>query len=285
MSISDLADEMLKFPFGNVAVFNGRGECDKTLLIATHTDKPYLVCTSINGNGTAKASLIGETSAKSSAFSYAVSDKGVSAAVTASGSDDEPCFELDFGAGDKEEAEGIVSVGDVFRAEGSVKRFAGCTVSAPYLSVSAPTASLMRLCELLRENPPSCKVYVAFIKEGQFALGGYAPAASTLNVTHAVCVGAVDSSSATGVKLGCGASVRLSDRSFGSDKPLSDSLIKEGAVPAVLTKGACAAAKTQGIGVPSAQLDIPVKYINTHTEIVDVNDVSGAADILLSICI
>jgi len=283
-AVSSLADEILCFPFGSVAVFNGSGESDRSLLIATHTDKPHLVCTSVNGNGTAKASLIGEMDSRSCANTLVYSDTGVSAVLSVTGDDENASYELDLGAKDKEEAEKLVKTGDVFRLGTAVNRLCGDKITAPHLSVSAPVTVLVKLCELLHEAPPSCKVYVSFITEGQHALSGYAPAANALDASQAICVGAVDVTSAPDVKLSSGAVVRLSDRRFGSDKPTSDSLVDAGAVPAVLTKGTCAAANTQSVGVPSAQLDVPVKNIHTHTEIIDLNDICKAVDILHSLC-
>ena len=282
--IASLADEMHSYSFGEVAVFYGKSQTEKSLLIATHTDKSAFVCTEICGDGTAKASLLGNFTPKSAAFSYAVSAKGTVAAVTVTGSDDSPAYILDFGSGNKSETEKLVSVGEFFYAENTVRRLSESIVSSAGLSVTAPTIVLAKLCEILADNKPDLTVYVAFIKEGNLFYNGYGPCALELNPTNAVCVGAMDITSAPNLKLGIGGIVRLSDKSYGSDKPMSDSLINAGGVPAVLTKGICAASKTQAVGVPSSELDIPLKNFGTHTELIDLGDVCRCSEILAQIC-
>ncbi len=282
--IASLADEMHSYSFGDVAVFYGKTHTEKSLLIVTHTDKSTFVCTEICGDGTAKASLLGNFDPKSAAFSYAVSANGTLAAVTVTGNDDSPEFILDFGIGNKAETEKHVSVGEVFHAENTVRRFSENVASGAGLSVTAPTLVLANLCEILADNKPDFKVYVAFLKEGSLYFGGYNPVALALKPTNAVCVGAMDITSAPNLKLGIGGVVRMSDKSYGSDKPMSDSLISAGGVPAVLTKGACAASKVQAVGVPSSELDIPVKNLGTHTELIDLGDVCRCSEILAQIC-
>ena len=147
-----------------------------------------------------------------------------------------------------------------------------------------PILTLTALCEALSKDAPRCTVYAAFLNEGQFAFGQYSAAALKISPSLAVCVGAISASPATKLTIGCGSIVRLADKSFGSDKPLSDSLINAGAVPVVLTEGSCAAAKVQGVGVPSSQLDIPVKHLSTHTEMIDLADIAAASDILKKFC-
>ena len=94
----------------------------------------------------------------------------------------------------------------------------------------------------------------------------------------------MDVSDAPNIKLGMGAAVRLSDKSYGSDKHMSDALIDAGGVPAVLTKGSCAASKIQAAGVPASELDIPAKHLETNTEIINLDDIYRCAEILRGIC-
>ena len=282
--IASLADEMRSYHFGEVAVFHGKGESESSLLIATHTDKASFVCTELCTNGTAKASLIGNLSTRSAANSFVVSEKGILAALTVSGSDESPIFSLDFGTEDLSETKKLVSVGDVFRPENTVRRLSDTVASGAGLSVSAPTLTLVRLCEALANDAPSSTVYVAFLKEGCHDFGPYSPVTIAFKPSSAVCVGAVDVDDAPTVKLGMGGAVRVSDRRFGSDKIISDALIEAGGVPAVLTKGSCAAANVQAVGVPASELDIPVKNLATHTEIIDLGDICQAAEILKRFC-
>lgn len=252
---------------GNIIGFV-KGKCGNTpIMLATHYDLPHFLCTGVEGE---KVFLVHVGNCKGDKWESCtvVSEKGVKAVI--SDVEDKLSASVDG------EAVGVTA-GDVFYVDSSVTYTDG-NITSYGISSAAPAAALLLAAEKVSKSRPPRDVYFAFTTEGQYSYKLYANAAKKCGSAEAVCVGAVD------VKESDKTAVRLCDRSFSSDKHLSNRLISVGAVPVAIREGKCAAGTVQVWGIPTAELDLPVSEAGGLNESVKEEDIRNAADILARFC-
>lgn len=271
--LTELCDDVKNIGIGSlVGIIQGTAPDKTPIMLAVHKDLPHFICSAVNGNGTVSLSPIGIPKADQFANMTIVSqeghcgfilteDKGASAFV-----------------GDNTE---VFRMGERFNIKSKLITFSGNTVSSFGLSSAIPAAVLLTAAETLSKSRPKRDVYLAFTDEGQYDYKQYFPVAMEMNAHEVICIGSVDSNAVDGEDK---AFVRLWDRSFAADKRLSDELIACGAAPAVLTEGSCAALRIQVNGIPCAQLDIPVRYINSAHECVKLSGAQKLAEVICTFC-
>ncbi|MBR5447213.1 MAG: hypothetical protein IKV40_02185 [Clostridia bacterium] len=255
-------DSVTREKNGNVIGYVRGTDSTSPLMIATHYDLPHFICTGVENE---KVSLVyvGNFKPESTKDLNIISENGACAVIDES----EDKFTATVGQGTES-----INIGDRFY----VKDFPSPDTFG--ISALAPDLSLLLTVEKLSASRPCRDVYFAFTAEGQYGFKLYSAAAKKCRATEALCVGVIDAEASPGV------SVRLCDRSFSSDKALSDRLISCGGAPVSIREGKCAASTVQLWGIPSAQLDLPVHDLGKLTESVKEDVISMTSDILAVFC-
>lgn len=272
--ITKYCDEVRVTPTGCViGVVYGKRRGGGTAVM-THVDKPCFVSSGIGHDGMIDTFAVGDIKAESVNFAEAVSEKGVKGIFTC----EKSSVKVDtfYGVTD---AKKRVDVGDRFYPIRPVKRFRGNKASGFGLSVALPCAALLLAAKRLKDDQPAEDVYFCFVSEGQYDFSQYRSAAKQTAAERAVCIGALDKSL-------CGedkAYVRTCDRRFSPDSELTRAITDHGATPIALADGTCAASAVQLDGIPSAQLDIAVKYKGTLSETADVTSANAVSDVLIKL--
>ncbi|MBQ6788944.1 MAG: hypothetical protein IJO81_02015 [Clostridia bacterium] len=265
--LEDVCDSVKLEKNGNI-IGLVKGERDSSpLLIATHRDVPHFICTAVEGE---KVFLVHVGNFKCDKWENCdiVSENGVKATI---GDSEDKLY------GTLKDNEAKVSVGELFFPDARLAYENGIfTVYG--ISAYAPAAALLLAAQKMSAHRPTRDVYFAFTAEGQYSYKLYADAAKKCGVSEAVCIGSVDSKESETV------AVRLCDRSFSSDKVLSDMLISHGATPIAIREGRCAAGTVQVWGIPTAELDVPVREAGSLNESVKECDICAMADIIANFC-
>ncbi len=265
--LGQVCDSVARKKNGNI-IGHIKGTSDKApLMLATHTDLPHFLCMSVDGE---KVSLqyVGNFKGDKWENCNVVSECGAKGVI--SEEDDKITATVDV-TSDK------VSVGDVFFVDSSpITEYDSILLHG--ISTLAPVASLLLTAEKIWSIRPARDVYFAFTAEGQYGYKLYADDARKCDAAEVICIGAVDEEVSETV------AVRLCDRSFSSDKALSDTLVSCGAAPMALRESRCAASTVQLWGIPSAQLDLPVKDIGTIKESLKEPSIHELVRILADFC-
>lgn len=244
-----------------------KGVASHPLILEAHRDLPHFVCTAVEEEKVFLAH-VGNFKGDKWENCCVVSEKGVKATI---GEDEEKLYAVIDGDN------GEVSSGDVFYVLSSPEYTDG-NIATYGISSTAPAAALLLAAEKVSAHHPLRDVYFAFTAEGQYSYRLYADAAKKCAAEEAVCVGCIDAKESEMT------AVRLCDRSFSSDKALSDKLIAMGVKPIAIREGRCAAGTVQLWGIPTAELDLPVKDIGSLNESVKEADICTMADILADFC-
>lgn len=265
--LSNVCDSVSLEKNGNIIAFIKGTSHQAPLMIATHTDLPHFLSMSTEDE---KVFLqyVGNFKGDKWENCCIVSEKGIKATIS---QDEEKLYAIIDGEN------GEASPGDIFY-ELSSPEYTDGNITTYGISSAAPAAALLLTAEKVSAHRPLRDVYFAFTAEGRYGYKLYSSAVRKCGAAEVVCIGAVNATASENV------AVRLCDRSFSSDKTLSDKLVSCGAAPMVLREGRCAASAVQLWGIPSAQLDIPVKDVGTSTESANEINIRTAADILAKFC-
>lgn len=270
--LSDVCSEVRSFPDGTVAGVIRGGSSEMPLAVVSHYDRPRFRIASAPDGGWVKLAPVGEVKAETYMNCTVVSASGVKGFIGRCG-DGVAAY-----VGDLEE--GALGIGDTLYVYVDPTVLADGTVCSPFCSCAVPAYALASAARRLAGDAPERDVYFILTAEGQYDFKQYFRAVSECGAAYAVCVGAVDESSAGGG----GAWARLCDRSFSSDGELSALLTAAGAAPLVLSEGSCAASTVQRNGIPAAQLDVPVRLLGTARECVKLSDVGDVTEVLVKLC-
>lgn len=245
---------------GTVIAYIRSSDHTSPLMLATHIDLPHFICMG-KDNDRFSLHYVGNIGKCELDECPAVSESGVKCTVSTDDSkvaatSDEP-----------------LAIGELVYVDTPVAEEDG-RICRHGISALAPAAALLLTAEKLSASRPTRDVYFAFTAEGQHSYKLYADAARRCGAAEAVCIGAIDESSSENV------SVRICDRSFSSDKRLSDKLVASGATPVLLREGRCAASTVQLHGIPTCELDIPVKDAGAAKESVKECHINALAEIL-----
>lgn len=261
--LSHVCDSVSIEKNGNIIAYIKGTSHQAPLMIATHTDLPHFLCM---GTEDEKVFLqyVGNFKGDKWENCCIVSEKGIQATIS---QDEEKLFAIIDGEN------GEVSPGDIFYVLTSPEYTDG-NIATYGISSTAPAAALLLTAEKVSVHRPLRDVYFAFTAEGQYGYKLYSSAAKKCGATEAVCIGCIDEKESEKV------TVRLCDRSFSSDKKLSDKLISVGAESIAIREGRCASGTVQLWGIPTAELDLPVSHLGKLTENVKESDICSIADIL-----
>lgn len=296
--ISDLArpfaDEITTDTLGNLIVHR-RGSGPK-LMLAAHMDSIGLVITYFEEDGTLRFGKLGGVTAREIRNAPVRFANGVAGAVKVHGKADEDKLTLDdlyldVGAGSREEAQSMVTLGDA-AVYATVSTKAGSRVISPYLDNRVSCAVLLKALEGLKKT--EYDLYMVFTVQEELGLRGAKTAAYGVDPDFAVAVdvtGAYDfpgAPKAGSAVLGGGAAIKVMDSSVICHPAMVDKLTtlarKQGikAQQDVLTKGGtdAGAIHQSRLGVVTGGISIPCRYSHTPTSVVDLSDVEACVKLV-----
>ncbi|WP_457944557.1 M20/M25/M40 family metallo-hydrolase [Caproiciproducens sp. LBM24188] len=210
------------------------------------------------------------------------------------GSEDkvEPIDKLSVDVGlSKEEAEHLIQPGDRILLYAEPKALLGSRVSAAALDDRAGVAALIRCVQLLADTDLNCELTVVCSSREEVGGQGAMTGTYSVNPTRAI---AVDVSFAAQPdvppekcgKLGGGPMIGIAPA---LDRIMSDrfvELAKAAGMPYKLdvmggsTGTNCDEISVTRKGVPSALISIPLRYMHTQVEVIDLNDVENVAKLM-----
>ncbi|MFW5789709.1 MAG: M42 family metallopeptidase [Bacillota bacterium] len=294
--IKDFVDEIKVDNMGNlIAIKKGNGDGQK-IMLAAHMDEIGIMITHIDDDGFLRFTTVGGVNPKHLVNRNFIFEDGTVGTVGVEKLDSfndlklDKLF-LDIGSDNKDEANELVSIGDVavyqkiFNSNGkrvisnSLDDRAGCAV----------------LISLLKEmNDTVNDIYAVFTVQEEVGTRGAGTAAFGIEPDLALAVdvtgtGDTPEAHTMDVKLGKGAAIKVMDRGSiahpGIKKMLAE-LAKEDNICyqyEVLEFGATDARAIQLSrgGVPSGTLSIPTRYIHSPSEMLDLGDLKDCRDLII----
>ncbi|KAB3534023.1 M42 family metallopeptidase [Alkaliphilus pronyensis] len=290
--IKDYVDEINVDPLGNlIARKKGNG---KKIMFAGHMDQIGLMVTFIDKEGFLRFTNVGGLSPSITMSQRVIFSNGVVGVVGCEKLDDIKDLKLDklfidIGAQSKEEAEEMVSIGDV------------CVYYSEALIDDKKVISqglddrvgCFVLIEALKQIKNSLNdLYFVFTVQEEVGIRGAKTSAYTINPDYGIAVdvtmtGDTPNAKKMAVKLGEGAAIKIRDNSLLCHPKVKDTMIKVAKDSdikyqlEVLEFGGTdsGAIHLTRSGVPSGVISIPTRYIHSNCEMCYLSDISAAIDL------
>lgn len=287
---------------GNVVARLGNRDAKTQLMLDAHIDQIGLIVTGIDDAGFLHIDRCGGVDRRVLPGSpVVVYGREVLTGIVcctpphlSDGSEDkvEPIDKLTVDVGlNKEEAERLVRPGDRILMYSEPKSLLGSRVSAAALDDRAGIAALIRCVQLLSDTKLNCGLTVLCSSREEVGGQGAITGTYSVNPTQAI---AVDVSFAAQPdvapekcgKLGGGPMIGIAPALSGK---MSDTLIelaKKNDMPYKLdimggsTGTNCDEISITRKGVPTALISIPLRYMHTQVEVIDLNDVENTAKLM-----
>ncbi len=294
-TVHGLADEVRVDASGNLICRIGRGETK--LMIAAHMDEIGFVVHHIDREGYARFSMVGglfPLSLHGNRVRFADGTIGVIGADDWYHAVQVPKltdFYIDFSTGTDQFAD--VNVGDV----GTMWReYAerGDRIIAKSLDDRIGCAVAIETMRRVAEKGTPHELYFVFTTQEEVGLRGARTSAFGVAPDYAIALdvtptGDQPKTEKTIVRLGGGAAIKARDSGHIVPPAFKNLLIKRAEtahIPyqiEVLDMGSTDAAAIQlaGAGIPSAAISIPVRFVHTTSETVDVHDIQACIDLLV----
>ena len=197
---------------------------------------------------------------------------------------------IDVGAKNREEAEKIAKTGDCAAFVGDFYT-RGDTVISKALDNRAGCAALMAAMSEIK-NDTNDLIFV-FTAQEEVGLRGAKTAAFALEPDIAISVDTTDTGDVSGmpksdVKLGCGAAIKVMDRSVICDASVRDRLIQtaqKNNVPhtlEIMTDGGtdAGAIHLTRAGIKTGGISVPTRYIHSVSETASISDIESCARLI-----
>lgn len=295
--IAPFVDEAKVDRFGNlIATKRGAGG-GKRLMLTAHMDSPGAIALNVGEKGLIYLGAVGPMKAHHALGQRVVWGSGATGVIQHESA--EEAKEIDFkrlfcdiGATSRAEALENVALGDICTLVADFQQMDDLVV-APALDARAGCAVLLEVAEHLAETEH--EVAFVFTSQGHLGPRGAGPAAYGVAPDLAVVVdttpaGDLPHAPRTAPSLGSGPAVRLKAGNFMAHQGLTDlvqAVAGEHAIPLQVTVTAgnteAQLVATAGSGVPTAVVDLPIRYAGTAAEMVNLRDLYGAADLLLKL--
>ncbi len=294
--VSSYADDIKVDRMGNLIVHK-KGD-GKKVMIAAHMDEIGIVVSYIDKKGFLRFSPVGGIFPDYILAERIQFENGIIGVIgmEKKEKDEEPLnldkMYIDIGAGSKEEAEKLVSIGSI----GCYKREFqdnGNRIIAKSLDDRIGCVVLIEALKRIKDTPND--LYFVFTVQEEVGTRGAKTSAFGVSPDAALAVdvtatGDTPEAIKMAVELGRGAAVKVKDWGTITDQRIKNALItlsKEKNIPyqlEVLKGGATDAMAIQGTkeGVPSGAISIPSRYIHSPSEIVDINDVNACIELSAS---
>ncbi len=293
--VKDLADEIRTDNLGNL-ICRIKGDGPK-IMVAAHMDQIGFMVTKIEKEGYLRFTNIGGVSPYNSLHQRVVFKDGTVGVISKNGKAEMAKMKLsdmfiDIGAKDREEAEKIVSIGDMCTymntfSEDSRRIVSSCIDNriGCYMAIEA--------MKNLKEEKSDNDIYVVFTVQEELGLRGAATAAFGIAPDIGIAVdvtgsGDTPDDEAFAVKLGEGAAVKVKDRGIVVDpkmKKYMKELAEEKGIKyqlEILEYGATdsAAMQLSRAGVMAGVVSVPARYIHSAVETVYKEDLEESVKLL-----
>ncbi len=295
--LSPLAAGIWEDALGSLFLRRAGAAGGRRLLVLVPMDEPGIVVTHIDARGRAAVAALGPLAARAVAGGRVRFGSGVTAAVGMRRSEEEPtrlAFErlhLDFGLSSREEADGVVRVGDVAVFDVRAVGLPGGQVCGKALgSRAACAAAVLALRQAGSDGPETT---VAFLAQSAVGHRGVRPAVARVPADLIVSMGAVVAAGTSkegraDVRLGAGPALVVQDRGLIASASAVDALAAAAGaagIPLQVAVGdpgqsAAGPALMAAAGVPAGALGIPVRHLHTAAEVCHPVDVEAAAAVL-----
>ncbi len=281
---------------GNLICMRRGAGSGRRIMLSTHMDEVGFVATFIEEDGFVRLSPVGRPVPASAAYSEVVFGNGTRGVLVpdadAAGELKYEKAGVDIGARSAEEAEKLVAVGDRCRLLPGLIKLGDGRVSGRPVCGRVGCAVLITAAKELASRPERQRddVFFVFTVQSEVGTRGAGPAAFTVRPDAAISVDAASAGDAHGAKgrkcgLCSGVGIKIRDGSVICDPGLVGELASaaEGAsLPfeyRITSDGSddASAVQCSAVGVRTAALSIPVRYIRTGVETADLCDVSACA--------
>ncbi|MFZ5822791.1 MAG: M42 family metallopeptidase [Bacillota bacterium] len=295
--IAPFVDEVRYDRFGNLLAIRRGKEGGSRVLLSAHMDTAGALALNVSEKGLIYLAPVGGFKAHHAVGQRVVWGSGVVGVLQHEHAEEAKEIELkrlfcDIGAASREEALENVALGDMctFVADTQVM---GDLIVAPGLDNRAGCAVLLEVAEHLAQTDH--EVIFAFTSQGEVAPRGSGVAAYGAEPDIAFVVdtapsGDIPKAPRAGTQLGSGAALKLKDGGYVAHHGVAglvQGVAEEQAIPLQLEisagAGEAQVVTSAGLGVPTAVIDIPVRYRATAGEMVNLRDLHGAADLLLKL--
>lgn len=295
--IEGFVDEVRVDTLGNlIAVRRGSG---KKVMLAAHMDQIGFMVTHIDDNGFLRFTRVGGVSIRDSIRRRVIFKNGVTGVVSYEEEIEDIKdikFEkmyIDIGAFSREQAESMVSIGDVAVYHSAFSENCGRYIGKA-MDNRAGCALLIETAKRLKASPH--EIYFVFTVQEELGVRGAKTAAYALNPDIGIAVdvtltGDTPKSRPMAVKLGGGPAIKVKDvlvlahpkvknlmvnRAREADIPYQMEILEAGGTDAGaihLTRG----------GIPSGVLSIPCRHVHSDSEMVDANDLENGVKLMTHI--
>jgi len=291
-------------PFGNVTALIRCGRPSaKTLMLDAHIDRIGMIVTYIDDGGFIKAGACGGLDMRTMlAQTVVVHGKkdiyGVISTLPPHVSSDhskvpevgELCIDIGM---NREDAEKLVSLGDRITVKSQFRELCGSLVSAPAVDDRSGVCAILAALDMLKEKPLAYDLAVCFTAQEETGERGAKQVAARIEADEAIIVDVSfgttpDSATHETSELGSGAMIGVSavlDREMTERlKALADSAdipFTVEVMPSSTGTNADAISVSRG-GVKCCTLSIPIRYMHTPIETVDIRDIEAVAKLICS---
>jgi len=294
--VAPVADEIVTDAMGNLIVTK-KGQGQGKLMLAAHMDEIGVMVTYIEDDGYLRIDAVGGVRPQSAAFRQIRFENGVVGVVGYETTKVKSYAELtmarlfvDIGASTREEAEKMVSVGDIaqFTSEYVDMGKRACSKAMDDRAGCAVVIDMLH-----RLNNPAMDVVAVFTVQEEVGLRGAKTAAWSVNPDVGVALDVTSAADYPGaptaaMKLGNGPCVKVKDASVICTPSVVRWLEQAGRdaqVPwqrEVLTAGGTdtAAIQSTGAGIPAGCISLATRYIHSQGEVVEIADLENAAILL-----
>lgn len=285
--------EVSRDNIGNViAHIPGHG---KKLVLAAHMDEIGVMVTFIDDKGFLRFAPVGGLSVGALPFKRVKFQNGTVGVIGYPDSVELKNLKIkdmyiDIGAGSREEAEKLVSIGDMAEFE-TVFYKNGDRVVSGKLDDRVGCAVLLNLAKKVKN--PACDLFLAFTVQEEVGLKGAGPAVFGTEPYMAIAVDVTDTGDTPdcepmAVSLGKGAAIKVKDgRMIAAPevRDLLEKLCRENDIPyqlEILSGGTTDAAVMQVTagGALTGAVSVPTRYIHTSSETAAVSDIEAVEKLL-----
>ncbi len=294
--IKDLVDEIYTDALGNlIARKKGNG---KKLMLAGHMDHIGLMVTFIDEKGFLRFTNIGGISSSISLSQRVIFENGTIGVIDTEKIDSIKDLNLDklfidIGASSKEEAEEMVSIGDV------CVYYSECLIDDK--KVISPAMDDRIGCFVMIEALKNMKnsnndLYFVFTVQEEVGIRGAKTAAYTINPDYGIAfdvtaTGDTPKAKPMAVKLGAGPAVKIKDNSILCHPKVKNFMMeqaKNNNIPyqiEVLEFGGTdsGAIHLSQSGVPSGVLSIPTRYVHSTCEMCYMSDIANSVELTIKL--
>lgn len=295
--IAPFVSEVRTDGFGNLLAVRKGKEGGRRVLLAAHMDTPGAIALNVSDKGLIYLAPVGGLKVHCAVGKRVVWGSGAAGVLQYEHVDDpkELSFKklfCDIGARSKEEALERVPLGDMCTLAGTVEAW-GDLLVGPGLDNRLGCAVLLEVAERLGDTPHT--VVFAFTSQGEVAPRGASVAAFGAEPDLAILVDSAVSGDQPGVRqlttrLGGGPALRLKDSGFVAHRGLAERIAAAAGAAGIGLQRCVSPTGSEGWtvasvgpGVPTAVIDIPVRYPGTGAEMADIRDARGAVELLLGL--